>query len=174
MNSNFCHRHYIEIFGSHSSYGIWVVRILETKSYTEYLQVRERINSEITAFLNLKIQLCGKITKDCQEKIDLLIIMLTDPNFSEVDISEIQNSVYFIEKWANWIRKEHHIPRCSNNCEDAHRNINRTLKGKKKTLKKGFKKIVDYVLNYLENRQDNYGYSFQRRLDTFINDVYFF
>lgn len=103
LNINFCHRHIIGHFSGHSSLGIWVARLLRTRTINEYLQERELIRGELNVFINKRVKLMGKINNKLQEKIDDLVIMLTLPSDPEIDLNKIQNSNYYINKWANWI-----------------------------------------------------------------------
>lgn len=172
LNINFCHRHIIGHFSGHSSLGIWVARLLRTRTINEYLQERELIRGELNVFINKRVELMGKINDKLQEKIDDLVIMLTLPSDPEIDINKIQNSNYYINKWANWIRRDKHIGRCTNHCEGSHANINGSFPNSgKHSVKKGLMKIVNYILQYLENRQDNFDLSFKRRFNAFIGKV---
>ena len=83
----------------------------------------------------------------------------------------IENNYYFT-KWANWERRKHHMPRCSNHCEGLHGNVNNSLpKTGIFSMKTGFSKIVDYVINYLNRRKDIYGESFKKKHISIIEKV---
>lgn len=78
------------------------------------------------------------IRPEFQKKIDDLIVMLSDPNDPQIDIEKIKGSNYFLPNWANWLRKEKHIGRCTNHCEGAHGNINSMFPSSgKHTVKNG-------------------------------------
>lgn len=172
LSINFCHRHIIGHFCGHSSLGIWATRLLRTRTLNEYLQERELIRGELNVFLNKRADKGGVINDKLQEKIDDLIIMLTLPSDPDVDINKIQNSNYFINKWANWLRRDKHIGRCTNHCEGSHANINSSFPNSgKHSVKKGLMKIANYILHYLENRQDNFDLPFRRRLNGFLEKV---
>lgn len=174
LNLNFCHRHIIERFGAHSPLGIWAARILRTRTYVEYLQTKERVKSELDEFI-LKKKKVSKINDKVQKKINNLMIMLSDPNDPEVDEEKIKNSNYFLGKWANWLRREKHICRCSNHSEGAHGNINSIIHSKgQRNVKKSLILIVNYILNYLHNREENCYHSFKTRHTNFLYQIRLF
>lgn len=171
LNLHFCHRHIIGHFSGHSSLGIWAARLLKARTYNEYLKEKEIIQSELNEFIVKRTEI-APIRPEFQKKIDDLIVMLSDPNDPQIDIEKIKGSNYFLPNWANWLRKEKHIGRCTNHCEGAHGNINSMFPSSgKHTVKNGLMKIINYILNYLENRKDTYNLSFQRRFDKFIEKV---
>ena len=135
MTNHFYHRHIIQNFRPKSGLGTFVKRILETKTYVEYLNVREEI----------------------------MLVLPEDIEDGKFDGS-IKNSNYFWTKWANWERVKCNIPRCSNHAEGFHGNINNKLPNKRiYSMKTGFSKIADFIMNYLTKRKDIYGESFKKK-----------
>lgn len=173
LENFFCHRHIIQDFGPNSSFGNWSSKILRCKTYNEFMKIREDIIAELECFIE-KIN-SPQIDHNLQLKIDHLRIMLIDPyqfeNDDDVDESILESNYYYI-KWANWVRREKHIPRCSNHCEGAHGNIKQALKKKgKKTFKAGFKVIIDYIFNYISNRHNSFTDSFKKVYTQFFEHV---
>lgn len=175
MSIKLCHRHIIERFGPKSGICTWVRKILKTKTLNDFLELRIIIRAEIEAFLSTKYD-TSQIDTSYQTKIEDLEIMLMLPE--EVDEKEnnalIKKSHYYLPKWANWLRRDLHIPRCSNHSEGMHGNVNSKLKHKGiYSVKTGFSKIFDFIWNYLENRKNSYGESFQRKFSKIIEKVIF-
>lgn len=173
MVMNFCHRHIIEVFGANSGIGTWVKKILQCNTKNEFLNLRNEINKEIDAFLSIKYK-SPEIDLNREPKINDLKIMLLLPE--EVEKSElaekIKKSNYYMPKWANWLRRDFHIPRCTNHAEGFHGNINSKLRKKGiSSFKTGFCKIVDFIVNYIENRKESYGMPFQRKHSKLISKV---
>lgn len=169
----FCHRHIIENFGANCGIGLWAQKLLRCKTLKEFLFIRKQIEAEINAFLSKKIK-SPEIGLDDDSKInDLKIMLLLPEDVQKIENSEkIINSNYFIEKWANWIRRDNHVPRCSNHCEGFHSNINSTLTKKGTySFKTGFGKIIDFIINYLSNRKESYKISFQKKHSKIIEKV---
>lgn len=128
----------MEYFGQRSSFGRWVKKILNCRTYEEFCSVRNNIISELK-INNLKIMLTDSLEIEKEENI--------------MNKKVIQ-SEYYITRWSNWFRRKDHVPRCSNHCEGTHGNISQELKKKgQKSFLSGFKVITDYILNYLQNSE---------------------
>lgn len=170
MQNHFCHRHIIEVFGSNSGFSIWVTKLLNCKTEFEYLQIREEIIAELNIYIEKleDMPINEKDLKNIHLKINNLQIMLALPDEIESGKNEknisIKQSIYYLPKWANWYRRAYHIPRCSNHSEGAHGNINQLLpKHGIFSLKTGFRKITNYIFSYLNNRENIYGNSFEKK-----------
>lgn len=172
-SNNFCHRHIIERFGANCGMGFWVAKILQSKTYYEYLMIREEILAELYEYETI-IDNSPLIDQNRFDKILDLKIMLALPEDIEEGRfgADIIESNYYFTKWANWERRKHHMPRCSNHCEGLHGNVNNLLpKTGIFSMKTGFSKIADYILNYLNRRKDIYGDSFKKKHIKIIEKV---
>ena len=186
MPKNFCHRHMIESLGARSSFGIWCARLLKCKNHEDYLKQREFIISELHEYETTIQKLIEEKLKEnkvltptdnkIQEKILHLKIMLFDPDYDDAEkapISEITKSNYYLHRWAIWIRKVKHIPRCSNHIEGSHGNINQALPSSgRKSLKVGLSTIAHYIISHVNLLPDTYGDSFQNRHSKFMKKIY--
>lgn len=186
MPKNFCHRHIIEAFGARSSFGLWSNRLLKCKTHEEYLKQREYVASELLEYERkikeiekekLKMHKTFKLVNNMKipQKIIEIKIMLYDPDFDakeKAPIKNIENSNYYIYRWAIWVRKFNHIPRCSNHSEGTHGNINHTLPSRgKKSIKVGLSKIANYIISHISRLPDTYGNSFKIRHSKFMSKV---
>lgn len=96
-SNNFCHRHIIERFGSNCGMGFWVAKILKTKTFHEYLIIREEILVELFEYEAI-INDSPFIDQNRLDKIFDLKIMLALPEDIEAGkFSEniIENNYYF-------------------------------------------------------------------------------
>lgn len=151
-----CHRHMIEAFGSRSPLGLIVTRLLKTQSEFEYRQLCEEISGELKIYEKLKDKL-NRNDENTQRKIRNLKIMISG-------IEADHNSNYNVFKWAQWIRADHHVGRCSNHAEGAHGNINNSIERRGATnFSSGLSATINYILNYLQNRKTNYISPFSKR-----------
>lgn len=151
-----CHRHIIEAFGSNSPLGFIVTKLLKTQNELEYQQMCEEIAGEIKMYEKLKIKF-DRNDDITQKKIQNLKIMI-----SGVDGDSSSN--YYVFKWAQWIRADHHVGRCSNHAEGAHGNINNSIERRGATnFSSGLSATISYILNYLQNRKTNYTSPFSKR-----------
>lgn len=144
-SNNFCHRHIIERFGANCGMGFWVAKILQSKTYYEYLIIREEVLAELNEY-EIIIENSPLIDPNRFEKINDLKIMLALPEDIEEGRfgADIIESNSFFTKWANWKRRKYHMPRCSNHCEGLHGNVNNSLPKKGIfSMKTGFSKIAD-------------------------------
>ena len=159
-----CHRHIIESFGSRSPLGIIVVKLLKTKNEIEYHQFCEEISGEIKMYEKLKEQF-NRNDEITQNKIRNLKIMISgfdgDPN-----------SNYHVCKWAQWIRADYHVGRCSNHSEGAHGNINDSIERRgSSNFSSGLSATISYILNYLQNRKANYISPFSKRYSNIKKNI---
>ena len=173
ININFCHRHIIERFGANSGVVFWVRKILKCKTKKEFLIIREEINKKIEVFINKKYN-SAEFDLDDEPRLKELKNMLLLPEKVEQNefAEDIIKSNYYLPRWVNWIRRDYHMPRCSNHAEGFHGNINTTLNTRGiKTFKNGFCKIIDFIVNYLQYRKETYCLSFQKKHSKKIQKV---
>lgn len=175
MKKNYCHRHMIEAFGARSCFGIWVTKILKCKTYSSYLETRIYIISELNEYIE-KMKSMDSIDEKVQTKIQNLQIMLYDPNSKDNQMQfssqVLKSSNYYIKRWAIWLRREKHIPRCSNHAEGSHGNINQDLpKSGVLSLKVGLSTIANYIISHITNLPNTYGNSFKVKHSKFIAKV---
>lgn len=115
-----------------------------------------------------------KKDKKEENKLDFLKLMLLDLNEVELlpDKEKIKKSHFYCGNWAIWIRREHHIPRCSNHSEGFHGIINSKLpKSGKHSIQTSFSIIANFLLNYISSFSENYGNSFKKKHHKFIEKV---
>lgn len=168
----YCHRHIIEALGAKSAFGIWGTRILKCRTYISFKQEKEFIIVELQSYED-ELRKSLIIDNDTQRRINNIKIMLTElDEISDEDIETYEKSNYFMPKWANWIRREDHVPRCSNHCEGFHGNINKNLPTSGiRSFKTGFLTITNFILNYLNNPKDNIGNSFKKKHSKYIDKI---
>lgn len=159
-----CHRHLIEKFGAKSPFGIMVTRLLKTKNETGYFQLCSEISVELKMYEQLKEKF-NRNDEKTKKKIKNLRIMISGIkadyifllfSFSAfIMISGIKPNYNFF-KWAQWIRLEYHMGRCSNHAEGAHGNINESMERLgAANFSTGLSATISNILNNIQNRKAN-------------------
>ena len=151
-----CHRHLIERFGANSPLGIIVRRLLKVTNETKYLQMSKEIDAELKLYIKYK-QEYSTLDEKTLNKINNIKIMISGINANS-------NSNYFVYKWAQWLRTDYHVGRCTNHAEGAHGNINSSMERRGATnFSSGLSTTINYILNFFQNRKNNHGTSFANR-----------
>lgn len=158
----FCHRHLIQHFGSSSSLGIFANKLLKCFSLEQYLHVSKDVIDNLNEFEKERSKI-GPINKDLQLKIDEIRIMAS---FEDGD----HNSDYYYQRWALWIRRGHHVGRCSNHNEALHGVINRSLNSTYGLPKKLFN-LIDVILRHFIYLKKRCGKSIKRKLNDYVQNV---
>lgn len=107
MEKNYCHYHIINAFEARSCFSIWTSRLLKWKTYPSYLHAKVFVISELNEYIE-KLKTIDTIDEKFLDSKD---------NPFKFKSQILKSSNYFIKWWANWIRREKHIPRCSNHSE---------------------------------------------------------
>ena len=154
----FCHRHLLQHFGSSCSLALFANRLLKCFSLDQYIVVSADILKELEEFENERSKI-APINHDFQLKIDEIRIMAS---FEDCD----HDSDYYYIRWALWIRRTHHVGRCSNHNESLHCVINRTLNSHNGLPRKLFH-LVDTTLKHYIYLEKRHGGSIQRKINDY-------
>lgn len=138
-----CHRHLIERFGANSPLGIIVRRLLKVTNETKYLQMSKEIDAELKLYIKYK-QEYSTLDEKTLNKINNIKIMISGTNANS-------NSNYYVYKWAQWLRTDYHVGRCTNHAEGAHGNINSSMERRGATnFSSGLSTTINYILNFFK------------------------
>ncbi len=154
----FCHRHIIEHFGSSCALGLMVNKLLKCFSFINYINVADEVLRDLDKYEKERLKF-GPISDDLKLKIEEVRIMAS---FEDCDVQ----SDYYYKNWALWIRREHHVGRCSNHNEALHSVINRTVNAAY-GLPKKLTNLIDVVLKHFIYTK-RYGKTIKRKIKQYI------
>lgn len=139
-----CHRHMIEVFGSNSPLGIIVRRLLKVTNETKYFQLSKEIDAELKIYIKYKHEYLS-LDECTLKKINNIKIMISGINTNN-------NSNYYVYKWAQLLRTDYHVDRCTNHAEGAHGNINSSMELRGATnFSSGLSTTINYIFNFFQN-----------------------
>ena len=140
FNIKYCHRHFIEKFGSSSIIGNWVSRIIKASNLSEFEIISNIIKNELQIIISSQMQ--NNLNTEKFQNL-LMVLGLKHPNFDHTT-----------DKWAKWLRPG--CPTTTNALESMHHHINATIPFKGSFIDK-LKNVKTVLWNRFNTRNEWHG-----------------